>query len=108
MFWGKYGDCEIDFYAVRQERKICIQIAVNLKEEEIWKKKIQDLQTVPDCYQKYIIAMNRFYEEQIPSVKFINLPDFLLKQDYEFAEDWLQQGRWKNQSLSSGFLLQYF
>lgn len=31
--------------------------------------------------------MNRFYEEQIPSVKFINLPDFLLKQDYEFAED---------------------
>lgn len=87
VFWGKYGDCEIDFYAVRQERKICIQIAVNLKEEEIWKKKIQDLQTVPDCYQKYIIAMNRFYEEQIPSVKFINLPDFLLKQDYEFAED---------------------
>ncbi|MCD7873695.1 MAG: hypothetical protein LUH17_01615 [Acidaminococcaceae bacterium] len=52
VFWGKYGDCEIDFYAVRQERKICIQIAVNLKEEEIWKKKFRI------CKQCLIVIKN--------------------------------------------------
>lgn len=71
--------------SVRRERSVSKLPSILRKKK--FGRKIQDLQTVPDCYQKYIIAMNRFYEEEIPSVKFINLPDFLLKQDYEFAED---------------------
>ncbi len=86
VFWGKFNDCEIDFYAVRKEQKICLQIAVNLKEQNTWGKKIQDLKKVPDCYQKYIISMNRSYSEELKGIKFLNLPEFLLKQDYEFAD----------------------
>lgn len=52
-----------------------------------WDKKIQDLKSIPDCYQKYVISMNRVFPKNIPGIKFINLPDFLLKQDYEFVNE---------------------
>lgn len=86
VFWGKYGECELDFYAVRQEKKLCIQVAINLKDEKLWEKKMRDLEALPSEYKKIFISMNRAYKNQAQDIKFLNLADFLLKQTYEYEE----------------------
>lgn len=84
VFCGRYDDAEVDFYITRNGKKKCIQVVINLKEEEAWQKKLDDLKKMPEDCQKYVITMNKHFRSQDPKIQCINFGEFLLNQEYAF------------------------
>lgn len=84
VFCGRYDDAEVDFYIVRDGKKKCIQVVINLKDEEAWQKKRSDLERMPEDCQKYIITMNKHFHSPNPKIQCVHFGAFLLHREYAF------------------------
>ena len=77
VYVGKKGDLEIDFIAEKQGKKIYIQVAYLLANEETIKREFSVYNFVKDSYPKYIVSMDDLDFSQ-NGIIHKNIKDFLL------------------------------
>jgi predicted AAA+ superfamily ATPase len=58
VYVGKKGDLEIDFIAEKQGKKIYVQVAYLLANEETIKREFSVYNSVKDSYPKYVVSMD--------------------------------------------------
>ena len=77
VYTGKTKKGEIDFVATKPDKKIYIQVAFSIPNEETKKREFGAYDIIKDNYPKYVISLdNLTYEYN--GIKHINLIDFLL------------------------------
>ena len=77
VYVGKKGDLEIDFIAEKQGKKIYIQVAYLLANEETIKREFSVYNFVKDSYPKYVVSMDNLDFSQ-NGIIHKNIKDFLL------------------------------
>lgn len=77
VYVGKKGDLEIDFIAEKQGKKIYIQVAYLLANDETIKREFSVFNSVKDSYPKYVVSMDDFDFSQ-NGIIHKNIKEFLL------------------------------
>ena len=77
IYIGKFGEQEIDFIAVKGNRKIYYQVSASILDEFIYLREITPLKKIQDNYPKYIISLDKLTIED-DGIKQINVIDFLM------------------------------
>ena len=77
VYVGKKGDLEIDFIAEKQGKKIYVQVAYLLANEETIRREFSVYNTVKDSYPKYVVSMDELDFSQ-NGIIHKNIKDFLL------------------------------
>lgn len=77
VYVGKKGDLEIDFIAEKQGKKIYIQVAYLLANEETIKREFSVYNFIKDSYPKYVVSMDDLDFSQ-NGIIHKNIKDFLL------------------------------
>lgn len=77
VYVGKKGDLEIDFIAEKQGKKIYIQVAYLLANEETIKREFSVYNSVKDSYPKYVVSMDALDFSQ-NGIIHKNIKEFLL------------------------------
>ena len=77
VYTGKTRKGEIDFVATKPNKKIYIQVAFSISNEETKKREFEAYDNIRDNYPKYVITLDKFNFEY-NGIKHINLIDFLL------------------------------
>ena len=77
VYVGKKGDLEIDFIAEKQGKKIYIQVAYLLANEETIKREFSVYNFVKDSYPKYVVSMDDLDFSQ-NGIIHKNIKEFLL------------------------------
>lgn len=81
VYTGKTKKGEIDFVATKPDKKIYIQVAFSIPNEETKKREFGAYDIIKDNYPKYVISLdNLTYEYN--GIKHINLIDFLLDDEF--------------------------
>ena len=81
VYVGKFEDYEIDFVAVKQNEKIYIQVAQEIRSEETQKREYDRLLALPDNYPKYVLRTDDFAEGNYQGIRTMHIADFLLDKD---------------------------
>ena len=77
VYIGKLYTKEIDFVAEKQSKKIYIQVAYKLENEQTIEREFSNLLEIDDQYPKYVISMDDFWKDTINGVQHIHISDFL-------------------------------
>lgn len=77
VYVGKKGDLEIDFIAEKQGKKIYIQVAYLLANDETIKREFSVFNSVKDSFPKYVVSMDDFDFSQ-NGIIHKNIKEFLL------------------------------
>lgn len=80
IYIGRFKTKEIDFVAIKDGKKVYIQVCRNLPEDS--NREIQNLKDIDDNYPKYIVTLDKYDVGNIDGIEIIYLEDFLLKQEY--------------------------
>lgn len=78
VYIGKLENTEIDFVAEKQGKKIYIQVAYKLENEQTVEREFNNLLAIEDQYPKYVVTMDEFWGDTIEGVKHLYVTDFLL------------------------------
>ncbi len=81
---GKTGDCEIDFVAARQNEKVYVQIAQEIRSEKTEKREYDRLLEIHDNYPKYVLTTDEFAGGNYEGIKTMHIADFLLSSELEY------------------------
>lgn len=82
VFVGKLDTNEIDFVAEKQGKKIYIQAAYKLENEQTINREFGNLLSINDQYPKYVVTMDEFWKDSINGVKHLYISDFLLSEEF--------------------------
>ena len=77
IYIGKFGEQEIDFIAVKGNRKIYYQVSASILDEFTYLREITPLKKIQDNYPKYIVSLDKLTIED-DGIKQINVIDFLM------------------------------
>lgn len=84
VFVGKKDNLEIDFVGLKQGKKIYIQAAYLISDENTQKREFGNLLSIQDNYPKYVVSLDEFYRESDnEGIKHLHLREFLLKTKLE-------------------------
>ncbi|MDR2135495.1 MAG: ATP-binding protein [Treponema sp.] len=81
VFTGKYYDREIDFFAVRQDRKAYYQVTLSMMDAGVRERELGPLRAVKDNYDKIVLTMDRTFVTDYAGIRLVNILDFLTE-DY--------------------------
>ena len=81
VYTGKTKKGEIDFVATKPNKKIYIQVAYTLVDENTKNREFNAYNYINDNYPKYVISLDKLNYEY-NGIKHINLIDFLLDDDF--------------------------
>ena len=81
VFTGKTKKGEIDFVATKPNKKIYIQVAYSIPNEETKKREFGAYDNINDNYTKYVISLDKITYEY-NGIKHVNLIDFLLDDEF--------------------------
>ena len=79
---GKTGDGEIDFVAVRQNEKIYVQVAQEIRSEKTEQREYDRLLEIHDNYPKYVLTADESAGGNYEGIKTMHIADFLLSTEY--------------------------
>lgn len=79
---GKTGDGEIDFVAVRQNEKVYVQVAQQIRSEKTQKREYERLLEIRDNYPKYVLTTDEFAGGNYEGIQTMHIADFLLSSEY--------------------------
>lgn len=79
---GKTPDGEIDFVATKQNNKLYVQVAQEIKSEKTEKREYERLLEIRDNYPKYVLTTDDFSGGNYLGIKTMHIADFLLSQEY--------------------------
>jgi len=74
---GKIGDYEVDFIAQKNHKKVYIQVAYLLANDEIINREFRGLESIDDNFEKIVIS-NDTFDFSRNGIKHLNIIDFLL------------------------------
>ncbi|MCL2296572.1 MAG: ATP-binding protein [Methanomassiliicoccaceae archaeon] len=81
VYIGKIGTKEIDFMAEKTGgEKVYVQVCTELGSEETLEREFSPLTQIKDNYPKYVVTLDRYWEENRDGVRSIHLREFLLKE----------------------------
>ncbi|MCA0334751.1 MAG: ATP-binding protein [Bacteroidetes bacterium] len=80
VYVGKLDSSEIDFVAQQRAKKIYIQVAYKLENEQVVKREFGNLLNINDQYPKYVVTMDEFWKDSIEGVQHLYITDFLMKE----------------------------
>ena len=81
VFTGKTKKGEIDFVATKPNKKIYIQVAFSIPNEETKKREFGAYDNINDNYTKYVISLDKITYEY-NGIKHVNLIEFLLDDEF--------------------------
>ena len=81
VFTGKTKKGEIDSVATKPNKKIYIQVAFSIPNEETKKREFGAYDNINDNYTKYVISLDKITYEY-NGIKHVNLIDFLLDDEF--------------------------
>lgn len=81
VYTGKTKKGEIDFVATKPEKKIYVQVAFSVPNEDTKKREFGAFDSIKDNYPKYVITLDKLTYEY-NGIKHVNLIDFLLDEDF--------------------------
>ncbi len=81
VYTGKTKKGEIDFVATKPDKKIYVQVAFSIPNEETKKREFGAYDVINDNYPRYVITLDKMNYEY-NGIKHINLIDFLLNEDF--------------------------
>lgn len=81
VYTGKTKKGEIDFVATKPDKKIYIQVAFSIPNEETKNREFDAFKCIDDNYPKYVITLDKLTYEY-NGIKHINLIDFLLDDEF--------------------------
>lgn len=81
VYTGKTKKGEIDFVAIKSDKKIYIQVAFSISNEETKNREFGAYKVINDNYPKYVITLDKMTYE-INGIKHINLIEFLLDDNF--------------------------
>lgn len=79
---GKTRDGEIDFAATRQNEKIYVQVAQEIRSEKTEKREYDRLLEISDNYPKYVLRTDEFAGGNHRGIKTVHIADFLCSSEY--------------------------
>lgn len=79
---GKLEGYEIDFIATRQEEKIYVQVAKEIRDEKTRQREYGRLLEISDNYPKYVLLDDDYAGGNYQGIKTIHIADFLLSKDF--------------------------
>jgi len=79
---GKLYDKEIDFLAIRQDARSYFQVTWSCSDALVKKRELASLRAVRDNYEKIILSMDKTYITDNEGIKYQNIIDFLLSEDF--------------------------
>ena len=79
---GKLEGYEIDFIATRQEEKIYVQVAQEIKNDNTREREYGRLLEIGDNYPKYVLLNDDYAGGNYQGIKTIHIADFLLSKDF--------------------------
>lgn len=82
VYIGKIGNMEVDFIAVKANKKIYYQVSASILDDKTKDRELRSLMSIPDQYDKVLLTMDRPYVDDFEGIKWINIVDFLLKDNY--------------------------
>jgi len=74
----KLNDIEIDFIAEKGNKKMYIQVAYLLVNEDVIEREFKVLESVQDKHPKTVLSMDKHFGSERNGIKWLNLVDFLL------------------------------
>ncbi len=80
VYIGKNDTKEIDFVAMRRDRRVYVQVCRELPERS--DREIGNLLELQDHYPKYVVTLDEYAGGNVDGVKVMQLSDFLLCEDY--------------------------
>ena len=81
VYTGKTKKGKIDFVATKPNKKIYIQVAFSIPNEDTKKREFGAYNNINDNYDKYVISLDKLTYEY-NGIKHVNLIDFLLDDDF--------------------------
>ena len=81
VYTGKTKKGEIDFVATKPDKKIYIQVAYSIPNEDTKNREFGAYNVINDNYPKYVISLDKFNYEY-NGIKHVNLIDFLLDEQF--------------------------
>ncbi|MDR0508321.1 MAG: ATP-binding protein, partial [Candidatus Methanoplasma sp.] len=84
VYVGKIGTKEIDFVAEKANgsEKVYVQVCTELGSKETLEREFSPLMQIDDHYPKYVVTLDRYWEENKNGVRGIHLKEFLLKENF--------------------------
>ena len=76
---GKIGDKEVDFVAIKPDKKIYYQVTESLLDQGVREREISALSIIKDNYEKVVLSMDTSFVSSESGIKLQNVIDFLLE-----------------------------
>ena len=80
VYIGKIGSMEVDFIAVKANKKTYYQVSASILDERTKERELRSLMSIPDQYDKILLTMDKPYVEDFDGIKWLNIIDFLLEE----------------------------
>ncbi len=80
VYVGTIKDSEVDFVALKGERKIYLQVTLQLTDEQTFKREYHSLKLIDDNFEKYVVSMDDYKiptNEGIEHISAWNIENFL-------------------------------
>lgn len=78
VYVGKYNDIEIDFIAIKPDKRVYYQVARSILDEKVEEREKKSLLAIKDNYPKVILTMDKVKNKEIDGIRVINIIDFLM------------------------------
>jgi predicted AAA+ superfamily ATPase len=78
VYVGKLNDLEVDFIAEKQNKKRYIQVAYTMTEKSTIDRECRPLLKIKDNFPKYVVTMDRLWNDNIEGIEHKHIADFLL------------------------------
>jgi predicted AAA+ superfamily ATPase len=79
VYVGREGKNEIDFIALKNKKKVYIQVTYLLASKETINREFRPLKNIDDNFPKYVLSMDSMAIEDKEGIKWVNIIDFLLE-----------------------------
>lgn len=81
VFVGNKGEREIDFVAIKQGKRIYVQVTYLLADEKTKEREFGNLMSIADNYPKYVVSLDPLNTgSNVEGIHHLNLRDFLKKE----------------------------
>ena len=81
LYVGVLRDGEVDFIAIKQDKKLYIQVSYNIDDERTRQRELNSLLSIRDAYPKILIARTHQPEYIEEGVRVIDVEDWLTRDD---------------------------
>ena len=79
VYVGKEDDKEIDFVAIKQDKRLYVQVAYKIESDKTLQREIAPLQMIKDNYPKYLVTADELLEGNINGMLHKHIAEFLLE-----------------------------